>query len=449
MKVLEHQVSNFADETIHARLAHGAFLIYVFFMFFGTGKPFPDLTPGVRLDGDSNPVNQLLSLLYILSFLSLIGKREQVCIFIAREKYLTLFMGWALLSVIWSDYSVTSLKRWISLFGEIIVCLAALMHFRWSEMALRTFRVIVCIYIPLTILSVVFVPEAIQWEFPAWRGLADTKNNLGQVTLFSIIILLSIIPYNRNRPVNALHYLLLGCAFIAYIGARSTTAFLIGAVLMGIYGSLAIGKMLKLDNFVRFFAMYVLLGGALIGAMVVVLIPEVLSDLFGLFGKDMTFSGRIDLWTAVLSMTEGKLLNGWGIGGFWVGDKPHLVPLFEEFVWIPNQAHQGYIDILNQLGIVGLGLMCMMILSYFNGLGKLRKGQVWMWLFISVLILNVQESVFFRPRHIGNFMFLFAYIALNTDLLKERWVKHVEQEINDSLRSKPPKKEKSQSDSSG
>ena len=101
-------------------------------------------------------------------------------------------------------------------------------------------------------------------------------------------------------------------------------------------------------------------------------------------------------------------------------DSRHLIPVFEEFVWIPNQSHQGYIDILNQTGIVGLGLLVMMAVTYIRNTSKLEKKNVWKWLFFGVIVLNFQESVFFRPRHIGHFMFLFAYVAFFTDLLKEQ-----------------------------
>ena len=429
MRAIEQPVSNLIDETIYARIAQGAFLVYIFFIFFGTSKPFPDLSPGANLSENSNPVNQLLSLLFVVSLLSLVGKVDQIRAFILKEKYLTLFLLWGLCSVFWSNYSIISLKRWISLVGEVIICLAALLHFRWSEVALRPFRVILCLYLPLTILSVILVPAAIQWEFPAWRGLADTKNNLGQVTLFSIVLLLTIIPYNKKRPVNALHFAMLAFALIAYLGARSTTAFLIGAVLIVIFGTLSIGKMLMKENVARIFALFVIVGGILAGGLVVVLVPEILSGLFGIFGKDLTFSGRVDLWATVLQMTEGKVLTGWGIGGFWVGDAEHMTPVYEQFVWIPNQAHQGYIDIFSQLGVMGIVLLVLMIVFYFKRLLHLRKGQLWKWLFISVLILNMQESVFFRPRHIGHFMFVFAYVALHTDFLKEQWVLHMEQSM--------------------
>ena len=443
MNVLDRPILNSVHETLYARLAHTAFLIYVFFMFFGTGLPFSEGSSGLHLSQTSNRVNQLLSLLFLVSLFSLVGKLDQVRALIFKEKFLTLFLIWAFFSVLWSDFTVISLKRWISLVGEMIICLAALIHFKWSEAALRPFRGVMSLYLPLTILAVILVPQgAIQWEFPAWRGLAATKNNLGQVALFSIIILLAIIPYNRKRPINIFHYLLLACAVAAYLGARSTTNFLIGGVLLSIHGALYAGQLLRLEKFIRFFAFFVLLSSLFLGILVVVTAPEILSQFVGIFGKDLTFSGRVDLWDAVLRMSEGKFITGWGIGGFWVGGAPHLFPLFEEFVWLPNQAHQGYIDVYNQLGIVGLGLLVLMIVNYFKGLTYLKKPQLWKWLFIGIVILNMQESVFFRPRHIGHFMFLFSYMALHADILKEKEVKKVEREISDSIKQAAKSSEK-------
>jgi O-antigen ligase len=301
-----------------------------------------------------------------------------------------------------------------------VICLAALLHFRWSEEALRPFRTILFLYIPLNFLAVLFIPEATQWEFPAWRGLAPTKNNLGQIALLSLILWIGIVPYHRHRAINVLHYTWLGMTACLFVGARSTTAFLVGIVLLGLLGTLHAGSLLKQPMVARVYAAALVVGVLVIGAAVVIGAPDVPVAFLSLFGKDMTFTGRVDLWREVLSMMEGKWMIGWGIGGFWVMDSPHLTPLFEFFPWLPNQAHQGYIDILNQTGIVGIALLLAAIAAYFRRLAQLEKGQIWKWVLIGLLVLNFQESVFFRPRHIGHFMFIFSYIALHVDLLKER-----------------------------
>ena len=373
----------------------------------------------------SNPVNQFLSILFVLSLISLWGKQEIIFSFIAREKFLTLFLLWALASVLWSAHTVVSFKRFINLFGECIICLAALVHFRWSDVALRSLRIVLIVYVPLSLLAILFVHEATQWEFPAWRGLAPTKNNLGQIMLFSIIIWLAIISYHKDQAVNILHYFMLGLTILLYFGARSTTAFMAGLVLLAVMATYYSARWIGTPPFARFYGTSVILTAGVMMILTIVFARDFLVQFFGLFGKDLTFTGRIELWGSVFTLTLDRIWTGWGIGGFWVMDAAHLQPLFDQFVWIPNQAHEGYIDILNQTGIPGLSLLICMIMIYFKNVTRLNRSQVWKWLFISVLILNLQESGFFRPRNIGHFFFIFSYIALFMDLSQERRIDRI------------------------
>ncbi len=402
-----------------AKLASISFGGYFFFLIFGTKAPFPEVSE-LPDTGSSSYMNQLLSLFYLVSIVSLWGKQNEVLTFIRKEKFLLLLFLWAFASVFWSGGFTISLKRWIALFGEYIVCLAAMLHFRWSEVALRHMRVVFSIYLPVTILSVLFVHEAIQWEFPAWRGLEDTKNNLGQITTISTIVVLAIISYHSGLKNNLVHYALLACSIACVLGSRSTTSMMIGLLLIVIIVALQAGKLLKNGFVALFYACVLLLGTGAIGFIIMVFAPEIVATFLGFFGKDLTFTGRVDLWQTVIRMTESKFITGWGLGGFWIMDSPHLIPLFQEFVWIPNQSHQGYIDTYSQLGLVGLSLLILAIVSYFRGLAQLQRKHVWQWVFIGLLVLNFQESALLRARHVGNFFFVFSYIALYSDLLKEK-----------------------------
>ncbi|MBX2818364.1 MAG: O-antigen ligase family protein [Rhodothermaceae bacterium] len=425
MNALNHSISYLTAESVYARIARFSFLIYLFFVIFGTMLPFQgSLQERGELGQltDSNIVNQLLSLLFLLSFISLSGKLNAAFAFIQKEKFLTLFILWMLASVLWSPVQMVSLKRWITLFGEFVICLAALLHFKWSEEGLRAYRVVLFLYLPLTLLAVAFIPEAIQWQFPAWRGLAPTKNNLGQVAVFSILALFAIISYNRGRAVNVLHYGLLFMALAAYLGARSTTSFLVGFFLLFIFILVYLGRMISNKQLATYYAVFSILVFFSLLYITMVQSPEVIASVLGVFGKDLSFTGRVDLWSTVFEMTKGKMINGWGIGGFWVNDGVHLYPIYKEFIWLPNQSHQGYLDILNQTGVVGLSLLLLMIFGYLGKATSLKKRNVWIWFFLGILVYNFQESLFFRPRHIGHFMFMFAYMALHIDLLKEKGI---------------------------
>ena len=420
MNVIDRSLSFTITDT--SKWVKGAFFIYLFFALFGTMMPFQgSLQERAAEDaiGSSNMINQLLSLAYLIGLVGLWGKVDAVFSIIKKEKFLTIFLIWTFCSVFWSEYPMVSLKRWIALFGEAILCMSVLLHVRWSEEILRFFRILLFVYLPLTILSVLFIPEAVQYDNNSWRGLAITKNSLGQIALFSVIIWLSVISYHRKQAINIVHYGMLGLALLCLFGSRSTTSLLVGAFLFVIVALHFIGRNITHASLAHYYASIVILASTFLFAFVTVVAPEVLATFVGLFGKDLTFTGRIDLWARVFDLTQDRLLLGWGLGGFWVMDSIHLIPIFNEFVWIPNQAHQGYLDILNQTGLVGFSLLLLMAVSFVLKLSYLEKRQIWKWFFLGILFYNFQESLFFRPRHISHFMFIFAYLAFYTDLYKE------------------------------
>ena len=420
MPIQQIQNPLYLEDTQFSKLARVTFFVFTFFCFFGTMMPFSDSLQTRDRIGTSNLMNQLLSLLFVAAVISLWGKQRAVIALIRQEKFLTLFIVWSLASVLWSGYTGTSLKRWISFFGEITVCVAALVHFRWSSVGLRAMRVVMMIYFPLTILAVILVPEAIQWEFPAWRGLAPTKNNLGQLALISVVLWLSVLSFHKGQRINGLHVGVFLCIVASYVGAMSTTAFLIGAFLLFTFSMHRLGTTISTEQIGGMYAGFVTVFSILVLGLLLGLAPEYIQRIFDLFGKDLSFTGRADLWATVIEMTAEKKWLGWGYGGFWVFDTPnHLAEVFAVFIWIPNQSHQGYIDVYNQTGLVGIALLLGMFANYFINLPRLQRPQLWKWVFIGCLFLNLQESFFFRPRHFGEFMFIYSYLALHMDRLRE------------------------------
>jgi O-antigen ligase len=89
-----------------------------------------------------------------------------------------------------------------------------------------------------------------------------------------------------------------------------------------------------------------------------------------------------------------------------------LLTLYEKFVWLPRQAHNGYLDILNETGIVGFSIFVCMIAYYFKNLVGFNKPHFWKYFIVAVLIINLQESTLFRQNIITGVIFIFAYIIL-------------------------------------
>ena len=77
--------------------------------------------------------------------------------------------------------------------------------------------------------------------------------------------------------------------------------------------------------------------------------------LLGLFGKSDDLTGRLDIWNAVIGLAAQRPWFGWG----WVGYWPPWVEPFDGLA-VRNgveylQAHNAWLDVWLQLGIVGRG----------------------------------------------------------------------------------------------
>jgi len=137
-----------------------------------------------------------------------------------------------------------------------------------------------------------------------------------------------------------------------------------------------------------------------------------------LFGKDISFSGRVDLWQYMLDEIKQHLFFGVGYKGFWVMYNVKLSYLFNEFPWIPIQAHNGYLDIVNELGLIGLLLFLVAITNYFLKIFKIDIDSPWKWFVIMVLIHNFQETTLFRPGYSTSIFFILAYLKSFADFSK-------------------------------
>jgi O-antigen ligase len=398
-------------------LAKTSFLIYLFFTFFTPSLPFQEKPAYVEDVATSSLFNQLLySCLYVFSSISLFSKKNLIIKFIKTEKFLTLFILWSFLTVFWSDYPFISFKRWLQILGSAIIFLAVLLHLRSADEAMQYFKAILFIYLPLSLLSIIFIPGAIQWEFPAWRGIAPHKNTLGQVSLIGLIVWTSALWHERSKNKLSV-FIFWGLSLVLLAGSQSTTSILAAIALLLFVGLSYIEKQIvrPVVGFVfsSIFFLLFFLGSILF----VYLLPDYLASLFRLFGKDLTLTGRIDIWSLLLEEIQKHLLHGYGFGGYWVSNN-HLIDVFlEEYFWVPNQAHNGYLDILNETGGIGILILILMVIFYFTNLNNSEKPNFFKWFVIATLILNITESTLFVPNMLTGVLFTFSYIALYTEII--------------------------------
>jgi exopolysaccharide production protein ExoQ len=118
------------------------------------------------------------------------------------------------------------------------------------------------------------------------------------------------------------------------------------------------------------------------------------TQLLALIGRDSTLSGRTSLWSVLWEKYSQHSTFGYGFAGFWPVE---YISVWVRVRWTPLHAHNGYLDLLLDGGLVGAVLLvAAFIPAMVNGTRFLRqertKTAAWPMLFITfVLIYNCTE----------------------------------------------------------
>lgn len=386
------------------------FFIYIFFTTYGTTLPFRERNWDPSEIATSNIFNQIIfTPIFLISLLLIINKRSDFYYFIKTEKFLLIFVLWCTISIGWSDYPFISFKRLIQFYTSITVAVSFFLYNEDLSFAFKTFTFVWGSFLILSLISVFTIPTAIDQAAEGWRGLAPQKNHLGQITLYSIITWWYL--YKKTNNLTKLIFLfLLIITLILLIGGKSTTTYLTLFYIIAINLAFSLDKIFRLLGIRKIISTIIILTIVTCCFLVFIFYSEYLEVLFSSFGKDLTFTGRTQLWSDILK--GSNLLIGYGYQGYWVLDSPRILLLYTIYNWLPNMGHSGYVDILNETGIVGLLLVVLVLLNYFITLIKKRIQSLGTWIIIGAIITNFTETIMFRGPILGGVLFIFYYTYL-------------------------------------
>lgn len=147
---------------------------------------------------------------------------------------------------------------------------------------------------------------------------------------------------------------------------------------------------------------------------------------------EIDLTGRMTVWEAITtSLTmERKWLFGYGYGNYF-GKENALRSLSDiglgEF--IPNDPHNGYLDVVVNFGLVGLAVYLFLIFSCFKKFNKSSYEKIQKGFAVSVLfgyvLANTMESYAIKSTNIYNFLFFLLFFERwNFDKLVGKYVKN-------------------------
>jgi exopolysaccharide production protein ExoQ len=246
-------------------------------------------------------------------------------------------------------------------------------------------------------------------------GVFSHKNFLGQVMVTGALASLHALRLGGRRRARNI-FMLLTFAGMAF-ASKSATSWLTIFIFCCVDGIIALWRKGGVAQLVG-------------GILTIVLMPALIfavadpDPILDLIGKDPSLTGRTDIWAYVIDNISVKPLLGWGYFGFWLVSNPAAMDIAEAEGWFVPQAHNGLLEMLLNIGIVGtfifLFLFARNVMLGFKCLWTPAKALAISTILScsGIILLGISENVLLAPTQSSTTVFLI------TGLMCERavWV---------------------------
>jgi O-antigen ligase len=361
-----------------------------------------------------NPVDRVvLSILIFLGLYILMRRKIVWSQVFQNNKIIVLFFIYCGYSILWSEYTLVSFKRWIKVIGHIIMILVILSEQDPFEAVKTVLKRCAYVLMPLSLITIKYFPELgrdySRWTGqPMYIGVTSHKNSLGMLCMiFGIFFFWNLLRlWRSNKGSGNMEEKLVNIILLINIlwllnltdSATSTACLIVGIlILIGVYLPFIRRRIKYIEIYVIFL-------------IFIYVSFQFIFDINRFFvtslGRDLTFTGRTAIWKSLLGMVQNPLL-GTGFESFWLGDR--AARIWNEYGRI-NQAHNGYLEAYLNLGLIGLALLIGIIISSYRKTKKelvtnFDYGSILITYLIVALLYNVTEGSF-KGLNIVWFIFL-------------------------------------------
>lgn len=388
----------------------GALWLPVIWMFLIGSKPVSKWLNIIGIPGFVTRAVEEGSSLDALVFLGLItlaiyvlNKRQvNLSEVIRHNAWLTVFILYCFIAIVWSDFPFVSFKRWTKILGHPIMVLIIFTEPDPEEALVRLMKRCAYVILPVSILWIKYYPAlgrtASPWGGMTNSGIAGGKNQLGGIcSILGLFFLWQFFQILRMEKSSARRnelrltaglLLMTGYCLWKAHSATSHLCLLLGVLTMVFLGLRSVNK--------RTIGAYAAAG------ILVLVVAQLTFDIYGkvvaLSGHESTIEGRGRLWETLLETDTNPIL-GEGFESYWLGKRAEEIWNMKEFWWRPNQAHNGYLELYLNLGVVGLLIFAGVIFATF---WKIRLDFVWnsewgrfqMACLVAILVHNWTEAGF-------------------------------------------------------
>ena len=242
---------------------------------------------------------------------------------------------------------------------------------------------------------------------PGWFGAFGQKNELGITMALSAIVFLL---WRRVQPRHGWVAItgIIGSLTLVVL-SQSVTAIIAAAVLLLILPALQ----WTMRRGVRWIVSGLILLAAF-GTGLVLYAIDHFAEVTEMFGRNVTLTGRLPLWIFSAAIALQRPWFGHGYNAFWMQDEA-AIKIQHAVHWMAPHAHNGFLELWLEIGLVGLGIFAAGCGYYFWRslrflLNDGRPEAAWPFLFlVFTFIVNLTGVTFLYRNSI--WMVLYAAVA--------------------------------------
>lgn len=362
---------------------------------------------------DGSPLDRAFFLaLMFAGVLVLLSRKVDWKTVFFENKWVWLYFVFGAVSFAWSDYPFVSFKRWIKALGNVVMVLIVLTEEQPYVAIGVILRRLAFLLLPLSVLFIKYYPNlgrGYHMGEPMFIGVSSTKNGLGAMCMLASIYFSWSLLFKRGGKRDSggrLRYwiyliMIPMTAWLLYKADSATslsgTVFAIGFFLLATHRAF-VREPRKLIPFVVACA-------AFIG--IVEISFGIKEYVVTLLGRRPDLTTRVPMWEDLLSMVRNPLL-GHGFESFWLGERLESV----QGRWGDLlQAHNGYLEMYLNMGIVGVLFVVLWFLSGIKNAYRYllvdRPAAILRFCFVGVIALcNYTEASFSGVSNMWMLLFL-------------------------------------------
>jgi exopolysaccharide production protein ExoQ len=332
----------------------------------------------------------------------------------SRFLWIIAFAVFAILSFVWSSASGVTMRAGLQ-YLTTVVCALIASRVIDSRTALCGASVGVAVVLLCSLLFGASHYDPLDGSY-TFVGMFASKNQLGFFASLGVYMAVASLLVVRVSTKWRLAQFFLGVmAAYCLFASSSATSVMATAATVAITATLALVIKFAPRNRRTFFTFGLVVALLVIGVGLNFGLVDVI---LGAFGKNSTLTGRTYLWQQGLRASEEAPLFGIGYQAYWVQGFSEAERLWEEFYIGARTGfhfHNTYVEVLVELGYVGLILISVVIIAVvFGSLRRLlrdrRSVQAHFMFGIAILLLirSFFEVDFIQPYTIGSFLLYYS-----------------------------------------